>query len=132
MAQPFDVLQPGAAAEHVVGQVQHVVGLVVGQVHLQQVQLLVDLLDQPEPGDQPVHRGDPAEAGRVDVAADLVADLPEVSIGAGRAPVPGLRVPRRHPAPAAGRVPPTLLMRYLLHHKGLPCWAALESQTQAG
>jgi hypothetical protein len=44
VAQPFDVLQPGAATHHVVGQVQHVIGLVVGQVHLQQPQALVDLL----------------------------------------------------------------------------------------
>ena len=63
----------GCRRRHVVGQVQHVIGLVVRQVHLQQIQVGVDRLGQPEPGHQPVHRGDPAETGRVHVAADLVA-----------------------------------------------------------
>ena len=72
MPQPLDVLQPGPAAGHVVGQVQHVVGLVIRQVHLQQLQVGVDRLGQPEPGHQPMHGGDPAETGRVHVAADLV------------------------------------------------------------
>jgi len=44
----------------------------------------------------------------------------------------GLPVPGRHRSPTPGRVPPALLMRYLLHQKGLSFWAALESQTQAG
>jgi len=72
MAESFDVLQPGAAAGHVVGQVQDVVGLVVGQVHLQQFQVRVDRGGQAEADHQPVQRGDPAEAGGVHVAADLV------------------------------------------------------------
>ena len=61
MTQPLDVFQPGTATQHVVGQVQHVIGLMVGQVHLQQAQALVDLIDQAQPGHQPVHRADPAE-----------------------------------------------------------------------
>jgi hypothetical protein len=42
--QPFDIFQPDTAGQHVVGKVEHVVGLVVGQVHLQQPYLVVDLL----------------------------------------------------------------------------------------
>ncbi len=122
MAQPLDVLQPRAAAQHVVGQVQHMIGLVVRQVHLQQLQPVIDLLDQPQLGDQPVHRGDPAEAGRVDVAADLVAHLAR---GQHRrrpgTPMPRQRVTRGHLASPPRRVPPTLIMRYLLHRKGLSC-----------
>ena len=133
VAQPFDVFQPGATAQHVVRQVQHVIGLVVRQVHLQQMQPLVDPLGQPEPAHQSVHRRYPAEARRVHVGADLVAHL---SRGQHRYrprfPVPGLGVPCGHLPSTTGRVPPTLLMRYLLHHKGLSHWAALESQTQAG
>ena len=45
MAQPLDVFKPGAAAQHFVGQVEHMIGLVVGQVHLQQAQPLVELFD---------------------------------------------------------------------------------------
>ena len=32
--EPVDVLQPGAAGEHAVGQGEHVIGLVIRQVHL--------------------------------------------------------------------------------------------------
>jgi hypothetical protein len=132
MPQPFDVLQPGATAQHVVGQVQHVIGLVVGQVHPQQRQVLVDLLGQAQPGHQPVHRGDPPETGGIHVAADLV---PDRARGQHRdqlwAPVPGQGVPGGDPAPPSGRVPAALILRYLLHHKGLLSWAALASQTQA-
>jgi glyoxylase-like metal-dependent hydrolase (beta-lactamase superfamily II) len=39
---------------------------------------------------------------------------------------------RRHPAPAACRVPPALLVRYLLHHKGLSRPGCVGAQTQAG
>ncbi len=35
------------------------VGLVVGQVHLQQFQIGVDRLGQPQPGDQPVQAAIP-------------------------------------------------------------------------
>ena len=47
VAAQLDVLQPDAVAQRVVGQVQHVVRLVVGQMDLQQVQAAVDGLDQP-------------------------------------------------------------------------------------
>ncbi len=133
VAQPFDVFEPGPAAGHVVGQVQHVVGFVIGQVHLQQLQILVDPIDQPQFGDQPMHRSNTAESGGVDVGADLVAHRARVQHRPRlRTPAPRPRVPRRHPAPPACDVPPTLFMRYLLHHKGLPRWAALSSQTQSG
>jgi hypothetical protein len=121
VAQPFDILEPGAAAGHVVGQVQHVVGLVVGKVHLQQLQILVDPIDQAQPGDQPMHRGDPPETGGVDVGADLVAHRTRVQHRPRlRRPAPRPRMPHRHPVPPPGNVSPTLSMRYLLHHKGLP------------
>ena len=46
VAAQFDVLQTGAAAQGVVGDVEHVVGFVIGQVELEQMQALVDGLDQ--------------------------------------------------------------------------------------
>src|SRR4051812_39921472 len=42
VAAEFDVLEAGAVAEGVVGDVEDVVGLVVGQVDLQEVEPLVD------------------------------------------------------------------------------------------
>ena len=97
------------------------IGLVVRQVSLKQFQVGVDGLRQPEPADQPVQRGDPAETGGVHVAADLVVhraiaqDRDRL-----RAPVPGQPVSGLDsPAPSC-RVPTTLIPRYLLHHKSLP------------
>ncbi len=75
VAQAVHVLQPGAAGEHAVGQGEHVVGLVIGQVHLQQLDVGIDRPGQTEPDDQAVHREDPAVRGRFNVAANLVADL---------------------------------------------------------
>ena len=75
VTQPVHVLQTGTAGEHAVGEGEHVIGLVIRQVDLQQVQRGVDRLDQTEPGDQAMHREDPAVRGRLDVAADLVVDL---------------------------------------------------------
>lgn len=47
VAPQFDVVEAGAIAEGVVGEVQDVVALVVGQVDLEQVEPLVDGLRQP-------------------------------------------------------------------------------------
>ena len=132
MPESFDVLQPGAAAGDVVRQVQHVVGLVVGQMHLQQFQVCVDRGGQAEPGHHPVHRGDPPETGRVHFPADLVMHRTRGQHRSRpRTPLPSQSVPGGDPAAASGRVPPALVLRYPLHHKGLPCRAALRSQTHA-
>jgi hypothetical protein len=78
-----------------------------------------------------VHRGDPAERHRVDVATDLTGDL---SRGQHRhrprSPMPRLSVARGHPTPTASGVPPALRVRYLLHRKGLSCRSALRSLTR--
>jgi hypothetical protein len=52
IASQLDVVETGAVAEGVVGEVQDVVALVVGEVILEQVEPLVDGLGQPEPADQ--------------------------------------------------------------------------------
>lgn len=51
------------------------VGLVIEQMHLQQSQPVVNPLDQPRLVTSRCTARDPAEAGRLHVAADLVADL---------------------------------------------------------
>jgi len=45
--------------------------------------------------------------------------------------MPGQTMPGGDPPTPSCRVPPTLILRYLLHHKGLSTRAALESQTRA-
>src|ERR1035438_10172263 len=49
----FDVLQTSAVAQGVVGEVEHVIGFVVRQVQLEQVQASIDGVDQTDaPGQQ--------------------------------------------------------------------------------
>ena len=48
VAAQFDVLKAGAVAQSVVGDVEDVVGLVIGQMDLEQVQMAVDGLGQAE------------------------------------------------------------------------------------
>ena len=71
VAPDLDVLQPRTAAQGIVGQIQHVVRLVIGQVHLQQVQALVDLFGQAQFGHQPMRHPDAAIAHRLGMSADL-------------------------------------------------------------
>ena len=60
VAAQFDVLEAGAVAQGVVGDVEDVVGLVVGQVELEQVESLVDGLGQAEFADQELDGADAA------------------------------------------------------------------------
>lgn len=125
VAQPLDVFQPRPAAQHVVGEVQHVIRLVVRQMHLEQLHTLVDRLRQPQPADQPVHRGDATEARRVRIRPDLVAHLARVEHRPRlRTPMPRPRVPRGDLAPAPGTVPSALNVRDSLHRKGCLGWSS--------
>jgi len=64
----FEVLERAPRAERVVGQVEHVVALVIRQMHLEQVQPLVDRLSQLEPPHQLLHERQ-AAIGRAHTAA---------------------------------------------------------------
>jgi len=60
MATEFDVLEAGAVAKRVVSEVENVVGFVVGQVDLEQVQFIVDGVDEADAPGQEVERADAA------------------------------------------------------------------------
>jgi hypothetical protein len=75
LAPLLEVLQRPAPAQDVVGQVQHVIRLVVGQVHLQQPQVLVEGGGQTRPLRQQVHRPDPARAQPPYPSAALVVKV---------------------------------------------------------
>ena len=60
VAAQFDVVEAGAVAQGVVGEVEDVVGLVVGEVELEQVEALVDGLGEAELADQEVDGADAA------------------------------------------------------------------------
>ena len=60
VASQFQMLDPRAAGQNVVGDVQHVVRLVIGQMPLEQMQVPVDQIHQTALPRQQVHRADAA------------------------------------------------------------------------
>jgi hypothetical protein len=124
VAQALNVVQPFAAAQDVVGQVEHVVRLVVGQVDLQQLQALVDGFGQPQLGGQPVDGSNAAEAHGVGVRSDLVVDRARGEHGPGLGlPVSGLGVATGNLTLALCPVPAALFVRDSLHRKGPLGWS---------
>ena len=123
MAQTLDVLQPCAATQNVVRKVQHVIRLMIRQMHLQQLEAVIDVLNQTQLGDQPMHRGDAPEAHRVRVRPNLIVHRARVEHRlAPSVPVPCLAVSSSYLALAPGTVHAALIRRYSLHRKGLLRW----------
>ena len=90
VAAQFDVLQAGAVAQGVVGEVEDVIGLVVGQVELEQVQAVVDGVDEAELAGQEVHGADAAVADAAAAVADFIVDVAGGEHGLGAAAQVGL------------------------------------------
>jgi hypothetical protein len=74
VAQNLQVLQAGPAAEDVVGDVQHVVRFVIGQMDLEQVQCLVDGLGEFDLPCQQMHRTDAAAGNGSRAVSHVVAN----------------------------------------------------------
>ena len=55
VAEPFDMLKLGAAGQDVQGDVQDMVGLVVGAMVFEQMQVVIDVSDQSSPACQQEH-----------------------------------------------------------------------------
>jgi len=75
VASDLEVFGALSACQEVVGDVQDVVALVVGRVPLEQVEVLIDVPNQPEFLGEEVDRPDPARCDRPYLLADLVADI---------------------------------------------------------
>ena len=73
--QELQVLEPRAARQQVVGDVQNVVRLAIGQVNLQQVETVVDLAVETQPFHQQMHRADSTRGDRPSSIRDLVVDV---------------------------------------------------------
>ena len=76
IATEFDVLQTTAVAQGVVGEVEEVIGLVEGQVDLEQLQAVVDGIDQADRAGQRMDSADPAVGGAAGAVSDLVMHVP--------------------------------------------------------
>ena len=74
LAESLEVLEAVAASEHVERDVQDVIGLVVRQVELQQVQAPIDFIDQADPSRQLQHQADAAGDHPPSPVGHLVGD----------------------------------------------------------
>ena len=75
VAAQLDVVEAGAVAQGVVGEVQDVVTLVVGEVELEQVEPLVDGLGEAELPDEQLDGADAAAGDGPGLGGDLVVDV---------------------------------------------------------
>src|SRR5436309_7876455 len=76
LAALLQILQRLPAAQDVVGDVQDVVRLVVGLMHLQQPHMVVDRRRQPGALRQQLHRPDAARPETADASTALVVEVP--------------------------------------------------------
>jgi hypothetical protein len=83
LAKRIEILEATPTGQHVVGESEHVVGLVVGLVPLQQVESRVDRLGQAETPDQGMDGTDPSRLRRRHPVAHLVARKTAAQHGGG-------------------------------------------------
>src|SRR5262249_35824916 len=75
VAEQFEILQTGATTQRQVGQGEHVIGFMIGQVELQHWQALVQGIDQTGLPDQRMDSADAADADATTASADLIMDI---------------------------------------------------------
>jgi hypothetical protein len=75
IAPQLNILQPHSLEQRVVGQIQHMVALVVGQVFLKQMQPRVDLLPQPQFVDHQMDRPDASAVDRLGFLGHLIMNI---------------------------------------------------------
>src|SRR5205823_2927021 len=71
----FEVLQARAVAQGVVGEVEDVIGLVIGEMQFEHVQLVVDGLDEADASRQQVDGADATVGDAAVTLADLVTNI---------------------------------------------------------
>src|SRR5262249_20939100 len=84
VASQLNIVEAGPVAQRVVGEVQDMVGLMVGQVELEQVEPLVDGLSEAEVPHEPLDGGGGAAGDRPGLVGDLVVDVGGGEDGVGR------------------------------------------------
>ncbi len=95
VASLFDVVEAGAVAQGIVGEVEDVVGLVVGEVELEQVEPLVNGFREAEVADQQLNPADAAARNRGVLVATSYWMLFAVMTGSGEGAVIGRPSRRR-------------------------------------
>src|SRR6202035_2246512 len=75
LAEEFQVLQARAAAQRQIGQRQHVVGFMVREMDIQQLQAPVQGVDEAEPAGQSMNEADAAAGDAAATLGDLVVNV---------------------------------------------------------
>ena len=75
MAPQFDVVEAGAVAQCIVGEVEDVITLVIREVVLQQVESFVNGLGEPEPADEKLDGPNAAAGDASGLGSSLVMDV---------------------------------------------------------
>ena len=75
VAPQFEVLDPFAAGEDVEGDVQDVVGFVVGEMSFEEMEVAVDVADQADPLRQQEHGADAAGGEALDAVGEFIVDV---------------------------------------------------------
>ena len=75
LAPQFEILQARSRTQGIVCQVEHVVRLMIGEMHFEQVQPLVDRFGQPQRADQLLYQSDAAEHRTRAASRQFILDL---------------------------------------------------------
>ena len=75
VASEFEVFDAFAAGEDVEGDVQDMVGFVIGEMPLEDMEVVVDVADQADPARQQVHGADAPRSEALDAIGDFVVDV---------------------------------------------------------
>ena len=75
LAPQFEVLQTSAIAQRVIGEVENMIGFVVGHMKDEQVQVLVDRIDEADALGEQVKSADAAMTDAMNAVSDFVVDV---------------------------------------------------------
>ena len=75
VASQFEVFEPVAAREDVEGDVQDMVGFVIGEMPLEEMEVMVDVVDQAGPASQQEDGADAARGEALDAIGQFVMDV---------------------------------------------------------
>jgi hypothetical protein len=90
LATQFQVLNAGAAAQRIEGQIENVIGLVIRVMNYQELQAFVNRLAEADPAGQEQHGADATMGDTADAAGKLVIDVPRCEHGPLRIAIVGL------------------------------------------
>lgn len=110
VAAQFEILQTVAVAEGVVSQVEHVIGLVIRQMNLEQVQTPVNGVNQPELAGQQVKGSNAAVTHAVCSSGDFIMDVAGLEHGLVAVAESSFVEPPQRAACAVNRIDPSEIM----------------------